>query len=176
MGSVEVNEMEDFLFSIELVKAHVLEDYRTYFPNASKKKPMVHWGVEYEIRFMDAPIPEEPEMALSRRFMEITLKADENPTPAIIAREMVMRGGHSVGAAAVKARDGWWNGKKPQGKKGITAQEAKELLDKTGHVPDEMVDEEELDEDHPALELGKAVKAAMEPPKRTRQRTKRKSH
>ena len=168
--------MEDFLFSIEVVKAQVLEDFRTYFPLASKKKPMVHWGVEYEIRFMDAPIPEEPEMALSRRFMEITLRADEKPTPALIARELIMRGGHSVGAAAVKAREGWWKGRKPQGRQGITAQEAKELLDKTGHVPEDMVDEEEQqqEEDHPALALGKAVKAVKEPPKRSR--TKRKSH
>ena len=159
--------MEDFLFSIEVVKAQVLTDYRTYFPLASKKKPMVHWGVEYEIRFMDDPIPEEPEMALSRRFMEITLKADEKPTPAIIAREMVMRGGHSVGAAAVKARDSWWNGHKPQGKKGITAQEAKELLDKTGNVPEDMVDEEGQD----------SQPVVKEPPKPTRSRkAKRKSH
>jgi len=43
-------------------------------------------------------------MALSRRFMEITLKGDEKPTPAIIAREMMMRGGHSVGAAAVEGQ------------------------------------------------------------------------
>lgn len=143
--------MEDFLFSIEIVKAQVLTDYRTYFPLASKKKPMVHWGVEYEIRFMDAPIPEEPEMALSRRFMEITLKGDEKPTPAIIAREMMMRGGHSVGAAAIKARDSWWNGNKPQEKKGITAQEAKELLDKTGNIPEEMVDEDQEQDEQLAV-------------------------
>jgi len=60
----------------------------------------------------------------------------------------------------LKARDNWWNGKKPQKNQGITAQEAKELLDKTGHVPDEMVDEEGLDEEPPSTGAGKSSQSS----------------
>ena len=169
--------MDDFLFSIELVKTQVLEDYRKYFPLAPKKKPMVHWGIEYEIRFMDEPIPEEEGM-LSRRFMEITLKTDEEPTPAIIAREMILRGGKSVGAASTKAREKWWNGHKPAPKE-RSVQEDKELLDKSGYVSPEMEgeegeegqqtlpgldDEEELEQERPAARQSR------------KPRVKRKSH
>ncbi len=129
--------MDDFLFSIEIVNAQILEDYRRYFPQAPKSKPLVHWGIEYEIKFMDEPIPEQDGMALSRRFMEITLRASDEPTPAIVARELVVRGGKSVGAAAVKARESWWNGKPAVVKKELTVQEEVELLEKTGHLPDE---------------------------------------
>jgi hypothetical protein len=128
--------MDDFLFSIEIVAKKVLEDFRHYYPEGYKKtKPMVHWGVEYGIKFMDEDIPEEKGMVLSRRFMEITLRANEEPTPALIARELIMRGGHSVGAASMKARESWWNGHKPEKKRELTAQEEVELMAKTDYIP-----------------------------------------
>ncbi len=168
--------MDDFLFSLEMVKAEILEDFRQYFPEGYKKtKPMVHWGVEFEIKFMDEEIPEQPGM-LSRRFIEITLRANEEPTSAIIARELIMRGGHSVGAASMKARDGWWKGQKPVTKKEPTIQEEADLVKKTGHTYEEL-EAEESQQALPDLELGKAVKAAIEKPRSQRKpRTKRKSH
>jgi hypothetical protein len=162
-------EMDDFIFSLELVKAMVLEDFKQYFPEGYKKtKPMVHWGVEYEIKFMDQDIPEEPGM-LSRRFMEITLRADEEPVPATIAREIIMRGGRCVSAAALKARERWWNGKKsePQ-KKGPSVQEALELMHKTGRNPLE----KEVQEALPGLDLIRTGTAVN--PRRSR--AKRRSH
>jgi len=143
--------VNDFSFSLEIVKAEILEDFRTYFKEVGYRKntPMVHWGVEYEIKFMGQDIPEEPGM-LSRRFMEVTLRADEEPVPATIAREIIMRGGRCVSAAALKAREGWWNGRKsePQ-KKGPSVQEALELIHKTGRNPLER----EVQEALPGLEL-----------------------
>lgn len=161
--------MEDFLFSIEIVKAEVLEDFRTYFKDVGYKKnaPMIHWGVEYEIRFMDQEIPEEPGM-LSRRFMEITLKVDQDPSPEIIARELIMRGGHSVGAASQKARDGWWIGKKPElKKKDLSVQEALEIMHKTGRNPLE----KEIQEALPGMELVRTGTAAN--PRRSRAKRQR---
>ncbi len=162
--------MNDFSFSIEIVKAEVLEDFRTYFKEVGYRKntPMVHWGVEYEIKFMDQDIPEEAGM-LSRRFMEITLKADEEPKPAIIAREIIMRGGRCVSAAALKAREGWWIGEKsePQ-KKDPSVQEALELMHKTGMNPLE----KEVQEALPGLELVSTGTTAN--PRRSR--AKRRSH
>jgi hypothetical protein len=162
--------VNDFSFSIDIVKAEVLEDFRTYFKEVGYRKntPMVHWGVEYEIKFMDQDIPEEPGM-LSRRFMEITLKADEEPVPATIAREIIMRGGRCVSAAALKAREGWRMGKKsePQ-KKDPSVQEAVELIHKTGKNPLE----KEVQEALPGLELVRAGATAN--PRRSR--AKRRSH
>jgi hypothetical protein len=162
--------VNDFSFSIEIVKADVLEDFRTYFKEVGYRKntPMVHWGVEYEIRFMDQDIPEEPGM-LSRRFMEITLRADEEPSPATIAREIIMRGGRCVSAAALKARERWWNGSKSESKrKDPSVQEAVELIHKTGKNPLE----KEIQEALPGLELVRAGATAN--PRRSR--AKRRSH
>ncbi len=133
-----------------------------------KNTTMIHWGVEYDIKFMGQDIPEEPGM-LSRRFMEITLKADEEPSPAIIAREIIMRGGRCVSAVALKAREGWRNGKKsePQ-KKDPSVQEALELMHKTGRNPLE----KEVQEALPGLELVRTGTAAN--PRKSR--AKRRSH
>lgn len=162
--------MNDFSFGIEIVRAEILEDFRTYFKGAGYRKntPMVHWGVEYEIKLMGQDIPEEPGM-LSRRFMEITLRADEEPSPAIIAREIIMRGGRCVSAAALKAREGWRNGKKsePQ-KKAPSVQEALEIMHKTGMNPLE----QEVQEALPGLELVRTGTTTN--PRRSR--AKRRSH
>ncbi len=162
--------MNDFSFSIEIVKAEVLEDFRTYFKEVGYRKntPMIHWGVEYEIKFMGQDIPEEPGM-LSRRFMEITLRADEEPSPATIAREIIMRGGRCVSAVALKAREGWRNGSKSESKrKDPSVQEAVELIHKTGKNPLER----EVQEALPGLELVRAGTTAN--PRRSR--AKRRSH
>jgi hypothetical protein len=162
--------MDDFLFSIEIVKAEILEDFRTYFKEVGYRRntPMVHWGVEYEIKFMGQDIPEEPGM-LSRRFIEITLKADEEPSAEIIARELILRGGRCVSAAALKAREEWRIGKRsePQ-KKDPSVQEALEIMHKTGRNPLE----KEVQEALPGLELVRAGATAN--PKRSR--AKRRSH
>lgn len=162
--------MNDFSFSIQIVKAEVLEDFRTYFKEVGYRKntPMVHWGVEYEIKFMGQDIPEEPGM-LSRRFMEITLKADEEPNSATIAKEIILRGGRCVSAAALKARERWWNGEKtePQ-KKNPSVQEAVELMHKTGKNPLE----NEVQEALPGLELVRTGTTANH----RRSRAKRMSH
>jgi hypothetical protein len=97
--------MYDFLFTIDIVNAEILEDYRKYLPGTNK--PSIHWGVDYYLKYMGEDVPEQPGM-LSRRFMEVTLKPKIQPTPDIIARELVMRGSKSVGTASQKARKKWW--------------------------------------------------------------------
>lgn len=162
--------MNDFFFSIEIVRAEILEDFRIYFKEVGYRKntPMVHWGVEYDIKFMGQDIPEEPGM-LSRRFMEITLKADEGPSPATIAKEILMRGGRCVSSAALKAREGWWNGNKSESKrKDPSVQEAMELIHKTGRNPLE----KEVQEALPGLELVRTGAKANP----MRSRAKRRSH
>ncbi len=174
--------MDDFLFSIEIVAAKVLEDFRHYYPEGYKKtKPMVHWGVEYGIKFMDEDIPEEKGMVLSRRFMEITLRANEEPTPALIARELIMRGGHSVGAACQKSRESWWGGHKPEKKqKELTAQEEVDLMAKTDYVPNDVDCQQTLpgleDEAEDQAPLQVKTAKAEQPKGKKGSRVRRKSH
>lgn len=51
-------------FGIKIVKAKVLEEFRTYFKEVGYRKnaPTVDWGVEYEIKFMGQDILEEAGM------------------------------------------------------------------------------------------------------------------
>ncbi len=80
-----------------------------------------------------------------------------------------MRGGRCVSAAALKAREGWWNGKKSEPrKKDPSVHEAVELIHKTGRNPLE----KEVQEALPGLELVKTGTIAN--PRRSK--VKRGSH
>lgn len=151
--------MIDFLVSLNIISKEILEDYRKYYLEGEfKNKPVIHWGIEYEINFMDKEFPLAHGL-LPRRYTELTLKPDVEPTEEMIIKEVIQRGSKPSSAKGMEVMRSWGNAPAPK----KTTEEEVDILKKTVWIDDDPDDPKRRPREDPPKEGQEAEK-----PKRKR--------